>query len=57
MNFINQLLKNFKKTVYSGFKDIIWGVDLADVQSDITKESSIYCVQLICLANMRGLFL
>ena len=33
MNFINQLLKNFKKEeVYSSFKDNIWGVYLADMQ-------------------------
>ena len=32
MNFINQLLENFKK-VYSSFRDNIWGVDLADIQS------------------------
>ena len=33
MNFINQLLKNFKKIkVYSSFKDNIWVVDLADMQ-------------------------
>ena len=30
MNFINQLLENFKK---EKFKDNIWGVDLADTQS------------------------
>ena len=34
MNYINQLLKKLKKRkVYSSFKDKIWGVDLADVQS------------------------
>ena len=38
MNFINQLLENFKKEkvfkkVYSSFKDNIWGVELADMQS------------------------
>ena len=34
MNFINQLLENFKKRkVYSCFRDIIWGADLADMQS------------------------
>ena len=34
MNYINQLLKNLKKRkVYSSFKDNIWGVDLADMQS------------------------
>ena len=34
MNFINQLLKNHKKRkVYSSYRDNIWGVDLADMQS------------------------
>ena len=34
MNFINPLLENIKKIkVYSSFKDNIWGVDLADMQS------------------------
>ena len=34
MNFIHQLLGKFKKRkVYSSFKDNIWGVDLADMQS------------------------
>ena len=33
MNFINQLLENSKKKVYSPFRDNIWGVDLADMQS------------------------
>ena len=33
MNFINQLLENSKKKVYSSFRDNIWGVDLADMQS------------------------
>ena len=32
MNFINQLLGNFFKKVYSSFKHNIWGVDLADMQ-------------------------
>ena len=32
MNFINQILKNFKKEVYSSSRDNIWGVDLADMQ-------------------------
>ena len=32
MNFINLLLKNLIK-VYSQFKDNIWGVDLAGMQS------------------------
>ena len=34
MNFINQLLKKYKKRkVYSSYRDNIWGVDLADMQS------------------------
>ena len=34
MNYINQSLENLKKRkVYSSFKDNIWGVDLADMQS------------------------
>ena len=32
MSFINQLLENSKKEVYSSFRDNIWGVDLADIQ-------------------------
>ena len=32
-NYTNQLLEIQKKrTVYSGFKDNIWGADLADMQ-------------------------
>ena len=34
MNFINQLLENSKKRkVYSSFRENIFGVDLADMQS------------------------
>ena len=34
MNYIHQLLKNLKKRkAYSSFKDNIWSVDLADMQS------------------------
>ena len=33
MNFINQLIKNFKKgKVHSSFRDNIWGVDVADME-------------------------
>ena len=32
MNFINQLLENLKKKVYSSFRDNIWVADLADMQ-------------------------
>ena len=31
-NYTNPLLENFKKEVYSGFKNNIWGADLADMQ-------------------------
>ena len=34
MNFINQLLENLKKEKYnSSFRDNVWEVDLADMQS------------------------
>ena len=33
MSFINQLLKFKNRKVYSSFRDNIWGVDLADMQS------------------------
>ena len=54
------IIKKFKKRkVYSSFRDNIWGVNLADMQSlsKYNKESSVYYVQLICLVNMHGLFL
>ena len=40
MNFINLLLENLIK-VYSQFKDNIWGVDLADMQSLSRKNKGI----------------
>ena len=56
-----QIIRKFKKRkFYSSFRDNIWGVDLADMQSlskYVLKESSIYYVQLICLVNMHGFFL
>ena len=55
-----QIIEKFKKRKgYSSQRDNIWGGDLADMQSlsKITKESNIYCVQLIFFVNMRGLFL
>ena len=58
--FHRQVFRKFKRRkVYSSFRDNIWGVDLADMQSlsKYKKESSISCVQLICLVNMHGLFL
>ena len=54
------IIRNFKKrTVYSGFKDNIWGTDLADMQliSKFDKGFSFYFVSLIRLVNMHGLFL
>ena len=54
------VIKKFKKRkVYSSFKDNIWGVDLADMQSlsKFNKGLNIYYVQLACLVNMHGLFL
>ena len=34
MSLINQLLKKFKeRKFYSSFRDNIWGIDLADMQS------------------------
>ena len=53
------VIRKFKKrTVYSGFKDNIWGGDLADMQL-ISKcnDLDFYCVLLIFLVNMLGLFL
>ena len=54
-----QIIRKFKKRkVYSSFRDNIWGVDLADMQSlsKYNKESSIYHMQLIFLVNMCALF-
>ena len=55
-----QIIRKFKRRkVCSSSRDNTWGVDLADMQSlsKYKKESSISCVQLICLVNMHGLFL
>ena len=47
---LKPIIKKFKKKkVYSGFRDNIWGADLADLD--------FYCVLLIFLVNMLGLFL
>ena len=54
------IIRNFKKWIlYSGFKDNIWGTDLADMQliSKFNKGFNFYCVLLIFLVNMLGLFL
>ena len=48
-----------KRKVHSGFKDNIWGADLADMKliSKFNKGLDSYCVLLIFLVNMLGLFL
>ena len=54
-----QILRKFKKTKFYS-PDNIFCVDLADMQSLSRCNkgiSSFYCVQLICLVNMRDLFL
>ena len=55
------IIRNFKeRTVYSEFKDNIWGADLADMQL-ISKFKRglrfLLCVIDIFLVNMFGLFL
>ena len=54
------IIRDFKKrTVYSGFKDNIWGAYLADTQliSKFNKDLDFYYVLLTFLVNMLGLFL
>ena len=54
------IIKKFKKRkVYSSFRDNIWGVDLADMQSLSKYNKGIkYLLRAIdCLVNMHGLFL
>ena len=59
MKFINHLLKNKKRKVYSSFKNNIWGADRADKQliSNLIKELDFYHASLLFLVNMDGLFL
>ena len=47
-----------ERNVYSGFKDNIWGPDLADMQliSNLIKDLDSYCALLIFLVNMLGSF-
>ena len=51
--------KSKKRKVYSYFRDNIWVLIclICNHWVNITKESSIYYVKLICLVNMHGLFL
>ena len=52
------IIRSFKKiTVYSGFKDNIWGPDLANMQLISKFNKGFYYVLLIFLVNMLGLFL
>ena len=54
------IIKNFKKrTIYSGFKDNIWGADLADMQliSKYNKGFRFLLCVLDILVNKLGLFL
>ena len=60
MTFINQLLESFKKEkcihfLETIFRMLIWLI--CNHWANITKDSSIYCEQLICLVHMHGLFL
>ena len=58
MKFINQLLENLKKEVYSSFRDNIWGVDLADMQLLSKFNNGFrFLLLLIFSVNMHGLFL
>ena len=51
MNVIYLLLENFnKRKVYSQFKDNIWGVDLADMQSLSRKNEGIK--YLLCAIDL-----
>ena len=50
MSFINLLLKNLIKKVYSQFKDNIWGVDLTDMQSLSKKNKGIK--YLLCAIDL-----
>ena len=51
-------IKSKKRKVYSSYRDNIWSVDLADMQSLSKYNKGIkYYAQLICLLNMHGLFL
>ena len=54
------IIRKFKKRkVYSSFRDDIWGADLADMQSlsRYNKRIKYLLCAIICLVNMRGLFL
>ena len=48
--------KSKKRKVYSYFKDNVWGVDLADMQSLSKYNKGIKYLLLTCLVHMSGLF-
>ena len=54
------IIRNFKKEQFIQDLKAIFGVliwQICNHWQNITKKSSIYCVQLFCLVNMHGLFL
>ena len=54
------IIKKLKKRkIYSSFRDNIWGVNLADMQSLswYNKGIKYYYVWLVCLVNVHRLFL
>ena len=58
--FHKAIIRKFKKrNVYSSFRDNIWGVDLANMQSlsKYNKENKYLLCSTNFLANIRGLFL
>ena len=66
INFIGRLLENSKDKVYSSFRDNIWGVDLADMQSlskynrrikYLLRAIDIFskCAWVVPLKNKRGI--
>ena len=48
------IIRKFQKEKFIHLLDSIWGVDH---WSNIMRETTICCVQLICLVNMHGLLL
>ena len=52
-----QIIKKNSLKSFFGFKDNIWGADLADMQLIISLTKNFYCVLLIFLVNMLVLLL
>ena len=60
MNFTSRSLKNSREERFIHLLGIIFGILIQLIcnhEANTTKESSISYVQLICVVNMRGLFL